>query len=685
MTIREWLVPVGLALMVGGGSTASFGVLIRNEIAEVIGIFAFIIGLLLAIAGGIAHLMDLVGWGGGGGEPGEPGRFSGRVYYKSGPRMRLFQTQYPVPGAKVKLLTTGDEVETGSDGTFQFPNEIRPGKHRFTITHEPADPTDRTFQPYTGRVKIKAGEAAYEEIELKTLAPGQGLIIGKVVDADDNTPIEAAVVKWNDVDAQENPDGTGGEGDFHMVIPGTKYGENIAFTVEKPGYDIVDNTPTTVNDANRRVEGVVITLRKNPAAFSVFGQVTDHAGTPIDGVKVTLEVTAPAGTPGWQVEPSGPEGRYKITDTLPAGVERATVKLVVEEDDYNKYESAEFEIIEGYNEEHNIVLEKAQLGGVVLEESGPGKFDKRVEGAEVVLINAKTKKQIKGIKEKTDANGFFNFRNAPFDIKLVVRASKAKKEKKPRLTGEHTDPHGAPPDPITIKKGEGPVTHVVVPVIDNREFIDDVEWGLKRFKPTNAKKVWELSAGGVTEKLVWRAWHEHEGKKNAKFDAVFSFTVTAAERYSKTAKGWVSDFPVDKKSDLETHFETSFANLREFVTFLVARFMTVSQSNNDDTPDEDLYERQNVAENKFHILQNGEGNLEKGSIYRGAGKNEGSFIFATFDVTDKKDRAKLKDIILELKFRLVLAVDIKDKHFRVLPPENDDRRVKGVDYQITFK
>ena len=267
----------------------------------------------------------------------------------------------PLPGATVKIGSTNRQGVTDANGRFQI-DSIPPGPHSLTVTHPLLDTLNVSIT--TRAVEFPAGNSLAVEMAVPSAttviaihcpaawrARGPSALVGKVLDADNDTPLVGAKVSlvWQQLSLttlRKEPvvrsgvvaaDGsykicglpTGIDGNVQADFNGKKTAEvrvvmeettPLGFQSLRIGTTVVADAPvdTTARPAAAggvRADPVPPRLR-GPARLT--GRVINAAGAPVANARVDVQGTGAAAL-------SREDGTFGFTD-LPSGTQSLIVR-----------------------------------------------------------------------------------------------------------------------------------------------------------------------------------------------------------------------------------------------------------------------------------------------------------------------------------------------------------------------
>lgn len=270
----------------------------------------------------------------------------------------------PLAGARIRLDTSAVYATSDASGRFHL-DGIAPGMHSLRVEHPVID---------TVGIMLAAPAEAYaagesKALEMATPAPetliqllctpawrarGPAALVGRVYDADINTPAAGAKVSlvWYELDVtggvrraprvREVPVGPGGiyricglpaqlEGRV-QVVRGTMtsgdipiaFGQDMLFlrsmSIAAPTLATVGAAPGSPDSSGRAVPVAALGGGGRGGSARLTGRVVNKTGTPLAGARIQLDGTTRAAT-------TRPNGEFTL-DSLPPGTQTVSVRLL---------------------------------------------------------------------------------------------------------------------------------------------------------------------------------------------------------------------------------------------------------------------------------------------------------------------------------------------------------------------
>jgi len=271
----------------------------------------------------------------------------------------------PLVGATVKVGATGRQAVTDSGGRFRI-DSIPAGSHSLTLLHPLLDTLN--IQITTREVAFQAGQTLAVEMAVPSAdrvialscapawrARGPSALVGKVLDADNDTPLAGAKVTlvWQEIslttlrkesrvrEATVGPDGAykicglpaGVSGNVQASFNGRKTAE-VGVTIEEThplgfqslriGTAVVADAPASDSGARPGAAAATAANAANQAPprlrgpARLTGRVVNAAGAPVANARVDVQGTGAAAL-------SRQDGTFGFTD-LPSGTQSVVVR-----------------------------------------------------------------------------------------------------------------------------------------------------------------------------------------------------------------------------------------------------------------------------------------------------------------------------------------------------------------------
>jgi hypothetical protein len=269
----------------------------------------------------------------------------------------------PLPGATIKISGTTREAKTDANGRFQI-DSIPPGDHSLTMIHPLLDTLGISIT--TRAVPFQAGNTLAVEMAVPSAqtvlerscpaawrARGPSALVGKVLDADTDTPLVGAKVSlaWQELSLTTlrkeprvrtqpvGPDGTyricglpaGVDGTVQAEFNGRKTAEvrvvmdetnPLGFQSLRIGTTVVADAPAPAADTGKKPAGAAVasgdTVRRLRGPARLTGRVINAAGAPVANARVDVSGTGAATL-------SREDGSFGFTD-LPSGTQALVVR-----------------------------------------------------------------------------------------------------------------------------------------------------------------------------------------------------------------------------------------------------------------------------------------------------------------------------------------------------------------------
>lgn len=195
----------------------------------------------------------------------------------------------PIAKAQVQLVGSTQKTETDNEGRFRF-EDVVAGPKSLSINADGYQPTEQ-------KTELKTDEEAALEIGLQ----GDAVLVGKVVSAVDETPIQGANVQLADGSREAQTDA---KGEFRLenVPSGLK-----DITVSQDGYQTANVSRTMASGEETNVE---VVLR---GAAQLTGTVTTEAGRPLVGANIRVAENSLGAV-------SGEDGKFQVEGLTPGDV-----------------------------------------------------------------------------------------------------------------------------------------------------------------------------------------------------------------------------------------------------------------------------------------------------------------------------------------------------------------------------
>ena len=271
----------------------------------------------------------------------------------------------PLVGATVKVGTTGRQAVTDSGGRFQI-DSIPAGPHSLTLLHPLLDTLN--VQITTREVSFQAGQTLAVEMAVPSAerviaiactpawrARGPSALVGKVLDADNDTPLAGAKVTlvWQEIslttlrkesrvrEATVGPDGSykicglpaGVSGNVQATFSGRKTAEvgvvieethPLGFQSLRIGTTVVAEAPADTGARPGAAAATAASSTGEPAPprlrgpARLTGRVINAAGAPVANARVDVQGTGAAAL-------SRQDGTFGFVD-LPSGTQAVVVR-----------------------------------------------------------------------------------------------------------------------------------------------------------------------------------------------------------------------------------------------------------------------------------------------------------------------------------------------------------------------